>query len=206
MTGRTTARSLTALALVAAPLLVGAAPAQQPVFVLSGRGNGHGVGMAQDSARAMAAAGSSREQILSHFYPGTGRDRRSSLVRVAVWEAGSATGAVTVAVPGGARVSGGGHSAQARPGAHLRITVDGTGYHVREVTAPAAQGIALRAALMIGPSPSGGPLPLPLPTSAPRPGASLSPSPSAAPSRSPAAPVPGASRPAASAAPSSAAP
>src|SRR3954451_22096448 len=116
MTGRTTARSLTALALVAAPLLVGAAPAQQPVFVLSGRGHGHGVGMAQDSARAMAAAGNSYEQILSHFYPGTGRARRTSDVRVDVWDAGSATGAVTVTVPGGARVTGGGRSAEARPG------------------------------------------------------------------------------------------
>ena len=115
MTGCTPARSVAALALLAAPLLVGAAPAPQPVFVLSGRGFGHGVGMAQDSARAMAAAGNSREQILGHFYPGTGRGRRSSLVRVAVWEAGAATGAVTVTVPGGARITGGGRTAQAAP-------------------------------------------------------------------------------------------
>jgi len=196
------ARLVTAVALVAAPLLVGAGSSGQPVFVLSGRGFGHGVGMAQDSARAMAAAGSSREQVLAHFYPGTGRARRSGLVRVAVWEAGASTGAVTVTVPGGARVSGGGRTAQAAPGAQLRITVDGTGYHVRQAGA-AAQGIALRAALL---APTPGPLPNLLPSVSPAPRVSPAASPKPASSPSPAAPAPGASHPGASPAPSSAAP
>ena len=203
MTGRTPGRSLAALALAAAPLLTGAAAAPQPVFAIDGRGFGHGVGMAQDSARAMAAAGSNREQILGHFYPGTGRGRRGGPVRVAVWEAGAATGAVTVTVPDGARVSSGARSAQARPGAQLRISVDATGYHVREV-GPAPRAMALRAALLIGPTPSGGPLPNLLPSAPPAPGPSPTRSSAASPSAAPRAT--GSPRPAASTAPGATAP
>ena len=35
------------------------------------RGYGHGVGMSQAGARAMAAAGSDCVEILAHYYPGT---------------------------------------------------------------------------------------------------------------------------------------
>jgi SpoIID/LytB domain protein len=142
--------------------------------------------MAQDSAHAMAVAGADHERILSHFYPGTGRALRSSVLRVLVWEAGAPTGEVSVSVPQGARVSSDGGSAQARPGAVLRIVVDGSGYHVREVMSaqPAAQrGAAVRAALMDessspspSPSDSGDPLPNILPTVAPPPSPSSQPS------------------------------
>jgi stage II sporulation protein D len=37
----------------------------------TGRGNGHGVGMCQHGALAMARAGRSCEEILAHYYPGT---------------------------------------------------------------------------------------------------------------------------------------
>lgn len=40
-------------------------------FLLHGRGWGHGVGLCQIGAAAMAAAGHSAEEILSHYYPGT---------------------------------------------------------------------------------------------------------------------------------------
>ncbi|HAI86993.1 MAG TPA: amidase, partial [Firmicutes bacterium] len=40
-------------------------------FVFSGAGYGHGVGMCQYGARAMARAGYSYRAILEHYYPGT---------------------------------------------------------------------------------------------------------------------------------------
>lgn len=41
------------------------------VFVLDGRGYGHGIGMSQHGARAAAAAGLTWRQILTRYYPGT---------------------------------------------------------------------------------------------------------------------------------------
>jgi stage II sporulation protein D len=43
----------------------------QDGFVFVGSGNGHGVGMSQWGARALARSGSNHRQILAHFYPGT---------------------------------------------------------------------------------------------------------------------------------------
>ncbi len=40
-------------------------------FVFTGKGWGHGVGLCQVGAYGMARAGSSYEQILAHYYPGT---------------------------------------------------------------------------------------------------------------------------------------
>ncbi|MCA1720628.1 MAG: SpoIID/LytB domain-containing protein [Actinobacteria bacterium] len=114
-----TTRRVLALAAVASGVLLslpaGAAPTAE-VFVLDGKGYGHGVGMAQDSANAMAAAGLDHEQILQHFYPGTTRARRSSLIRVAVWEAGAPAGEVQLTVPRGAQVGDGSRSVQASGG------------------------------------------------------------------------------------------
>lgn len=41
-----------------------------PDFVLSGKGNGHGIGLSQWSAYNMAVAGQTSEQILKYFYTG----------------------------------------------------------------------------------------------------------------------------------------
>jgi stage II sporulation protein D len=43
----------------------------RPSLVVSGRGFGHGVGMSQWGALAMAQRGHSHVQILSHYYRGT---------------------------------------------------------------------------------------------------------------------------------------
>ena len=99
-------RSLAVLAAVTATVAgLGPAAAQEavpaPVVVVEGRGFGHGVGMPQDGAHAMAAAGSSAAAILSHFYPGTAIARRSATVRVGVHES---TGAAVIALPGGGEV------------------------------------------------------------------------------------------------------
>jgi SpoIID/LytB domain protein len=170
---------MTALTLPALPLLPAAAvPSAGAVLVLDGRGHGHGVGMAQDSANAMAAAGATHAQILGLFYPGTSRGSRASLIRVAVWEAGAPTGEVTVSAPGGARVSGDGRTADAPPGAVLRISSNGNGFSVRQV--PPGRGSALRVGLLESPSPSPGPLTpgLPSAASSPAPPAPTSPGPS----------------------------
>src|SRR5215213_163012 len=66
------------VAFLAATVWAGAAvpaPAQsaagEPVFTISGRGWGHGVGMSQWGAYGMARRGSGVRDIVSHYYPGT---------------------------------------------------------------------------------------------------------------------------------------
>ena len=41
------------------------------VFVFKGRGNGHGVGMSQYGAKALAEAGYTYDKILKYYYTGT---------------------------------------------------------------------------------------------------------------------------------------
>jgi stage II sporulation protein D len=64
-----------AAAASAAPLCTGscfAAPAGSgPLFLFTGHGFGHGVGMSQYGAYGYAEHGSSFEEILAHYYPGT---------------------------------------------------------------------------------------------------------------------------------------
>lgn len=70
------------LAAIAAVLVVAVASASgqqvppsaygEAVFVVSGRGWGHGVGMSQYGAYGQAVAGRTYEQILAHYYTGTG--------------------------------------------------------------------------------------------------------------------------------------
>ena len=182
----------TALAVLVASPAGAATPSAQQVFQFDGKGFGHGVGMAQVSAQAMALSGLDHEQILSHFYPGTGRARRSATLAVDVWEASAPTGSVTVAVPQGGHVTDGSRSATARPGAVLVVSVDATGYHVREQVTTPARAAAVRAGLVEqspspSPSPSSAdPVPSGLPTATPSPSvAPPSGSPSPSPSGSP---------------------
>jgi stage II sporulation protein D len=69
---------LAALVLVPAVLVTPASGQQAPpsaygeaVFVVSGRGWGHGVGMSQYGAYGQALAGHTYDQILAHYYSGT---------------------------------------------------------------------------------------------------------------------------------------
>jgi stage II sporulation protein D len=50
-------------------------------FVIAGSGHGHGVGMSQWGAQAMAERGADYREILEAFYPGTTLERRGSAVR-----------------------------------------------------------------------------------------------------------------------------
>ena len=67
-------RRTAALGAPAAPLpsgfLLGPTAAARGQFVLEGAGYGHGVGLCQYGAQAMAKSGRSAEQILAHAYPG----------------------------------------------------------------------------------------------------------------------------------------
>jgi len=55
----------------AAKLSARKSPPGSPVFVISGRGWGHGVGMAQWGAQGFAQQGYSYDEILAHYYRGT---------------------------------------------------------------------------------------------------------------------------------------
>lgn len=176
-------RAVLAGVVVALASPAGAAPAAQQVFAFDGRGYGHGVGMAQVSAQAMALSGLGREQILNHFYPGTGRASRSATLAVAVWEAEAPIGSVTVALPSGGRVSAGARVSEVPPGSVLVVSYDDAGYHVREPAG--ARPVALRAAF-VEESPTPTPLPTALPSGTPSPSvAPPSPTPSPSTSRSP---------------------
>ena len=47
----------------------------EPVFVITGRGWGHGVGMSQWGANGFARRGTSYDRILTHYYRGTSIER-----------------------------------------------------------------------------------------------------------------------------------
>jgi SpoIID/LytB domain protein len=77
---------LAALTVCVAALLLGAGVASASDLVISGAGNGHGVGMSQDGALGYAEHGSSYQAILAHYYTGTalGAAPTGSTVRVLV--------------------------------------------------------------------------------------------------------------------------
>src|SRR5213595_3270628 len=95
-------RVLVGVTLLAAVAPAPAAHAAVPVLVVDGKGWGHGVGMAQDGAYWMGQAGSRTNDILGHFYPGTGVGRASGTVRVAVLDVPSRD--TVVVFPGGGEI------------------------------------------------------------------------------------------------------
>jgi SpoIID/LytB domain protein len=103
-----------------------------PVLVIEGKGFGHGVGMPQDGAYAMAAAGSSAAAILSRFYPGTAIAKRAATVRVGVLDS---PGPVVVVLPGGGEVRDApsgpqspGFPVTVTPGGSVSITIESGKY------------------------------------------------------------------------------
>jgi SpoIID/LytB domain protein len=64
-------RSCLLIAGALAALALGAGPAGASTLVITGAGNGHGVGMSQDGALGYAQHGYSYEAILAHYYTGT---------------------------------------------------------------------------------------------------------------------------------------
>lgn len=118
-------------AVLTAPFNAGRAQEDSPgaEVVIAGRGFGHGVGLAQDGAYAMARAGASTRDILAAFYPGTGIGQRSGAVRVNLLDA--TVGDVVLGFPAGGEVGerGGEQSpglpVTIRPGGSLRVSFDG---------------------------------------------------------------------------------
>jgi peptidoglycan hydrolase-like amidase len=71
-------RLLLPVAVLAAVLGLAPSAGAGTLFVLKGRGWGHGVGMSQWGAFGMAKDGSTYRQILGHYYAGTTVERRSN--------------------------------------------------------------------------------------------------------------------------------
>ena len=120
-------RSLGAFAAVVAslaalPSVPAVAQPAPPVLVIEGKGFGHGVGMAQDGAYSMAAAGKSAAAILSHFYPCTAIARRTATVRVGIHES---PGPVVVVLPAGGEVRDAPSGAQS-PGFPVPVSPGGS--------------------------------------------------------------------------------
>src|SRR3972149_9813979 len=64
-------RRLLTLTVPAAALALSGPAAASPVFLISGAGWGHAIGMAQYGAYGFAQHGWTHDQILAHYYPGT---------------------------------------------------------------------------------------------------------------------------------------
>ena len=120
-----------------------------PILVIEGRGFGHGVGMAQDGAFWMGRAGSSTDQILAQFYPGTRSGRSKGTVRVPVLEAaparpggrpGPAITSAVVSFPNGGEIrdspsggQSGGFPVRVPPGGEARIVFERGQYRAERV-------------------------------------------------------------------------
>jgi len=120
-----------AAAVLAAGLLVlgvGAGttgPAERMVFLLSGRGFGHGVGMPQYGAYGAALAGWDAPRILRHYYRGAAiEETRPAPVRVLL---ASGLGSAEVSGAGGLQAveEGGGRRIPLSPGTVYRLRADG---------------------------------------------------------------------------------
>ncbi len=79
-----------------------AAAITEPVVIVDGSGDGHGVGMSQDGALTMGRAGNTAEEILSTFYPGTEVTSAGGVVGVRVLD--TADTRVEVGFPAGGEV------------------------------------------------------------------------------------------------------
>jgi SpoIID/LytB domain protein len=103
-------------------------------LVIDGRGFGHGVGMPQDGAHALAVAGADVDTILGTFYPGTSIGSRGGTVHAELLD--HPVGSVVVALPSGGEVMGGGGDQPAGfpvevgPGGSVRLALDGGRYRV----------------------------------------------------------------------------
>ena len=146
MSRRSLAASAALLAALGPLVALPASAEPAPVLVIEGKGFGHGVGMAQDGAFAMANEGSSAAKILSHFYPGTATARRTATVRVGVHES---PGPVVVVLPGGGEVRDSpsgpqspGFPVTVGPGGSVQLAFDGSNYVVTPVSGAAINRVA----------------------------------------------------------------
>jgi stage II sporulation protein D len=141
--------SLVFLVLVATVAATATAQSPQPaaaygeaLFVVSGRGYGHGVGMSQYGALGQAKAGRTYDRILAHYYAGTELGRATTReVRVLLAEGRSA---VTLASPVAFRVTDAAGKTYRfpagpltlRPSLELPVAEDGGPFEQPEPTPP----------------------------------------------------------------------
>lgn len=125
-------RRLVLLATVLAGALVLAAPAQPSLtFAVKGRGWGHGIGMSQYGAQGFAQHGRTYREILSHYYPGTTFDTRSSTMMKVLLSPGRSSlrigsdAAFTPQGPG-ANLAAGTWRATATAGGKLKLVMGGS--------------------------------------------------------------------------------
>lgn len=178
-----------------------AEPVAEPTVVIEGRGWGHGVGMAQDGALALGREGTSTEDILQHFYPGTTIGQGGGELRVVVVP-GSGDGQV-VSFPGGGEVrssrngpQGPGFPVKVVRGGSVRLRFDGayraepvsgatvaaqsvTGAAVLDTPAAQSQGDGLLGGVLGGGSPTTAPPPPPPQSGEQAPGEPIPPAPAA---------------------------
>ena len=127
---------------VCATSCTAAAAGSGPLFLISGHGWGHGVGMSQYGAQGYALHGYSYQQILSHYYPGTTIGTTSTtLIRVLLTD-GAKTLTLSSTVP--YTVTDGTGAAHALPAGAITL---GTSLRVN--------GQALAAPLTFAPSTGG---------------------------------------------------
>jgi stage II sporulation protein D len=150
-------------------MLVALAPAPAhaepaPQLVVEGRGFGHGVGLPQDGAYALATQGASAAAIMSHFYPGTAIARRAATVRVGVLDA---PGPVVVVLPSGGEVrdaaagpQSAGFPITVTPGGSVSLAVEGGKYKATPL-AGATVNRAPAAAVPVAPAPTPPPTTVP---------------------------------------------
>lgn len=133
---------MTLCALVLAIGWMPSARAAVPVLVIDGKGFGHGVGLSQEGALTMGRQGASTEQILGHFYPGTGLARGAGgNVRVVVHHIPAVPTSAMLSFPSGGEVrgSGEGFPVSVSPGAAVRVIWNGTRYTVEGGTPAGTQ-------------------------------------------------------------------
>ena len=82
MGSHTVMRRISFLVAVFAALAFTSSAATSTLFVLRGKGWGHGIGMSQWGAQGFAQHGSTHQQILAHYYRGTTLGMRTGNVRV----------------------------------------------------------------------------------------------------------------------------
>ena len=133
-------RRVLAALCVTAGLLAAAAssasPARADDWVVRGSGFGHGVGMSQYGAKAMADAGRTAPQILAHYYRGTTYDKvaDTATIRVNVRHRVSSTAIVGQALTAGGgtiRVAAGGRTLSAPAGRTVTVVRSGSGVVAR---------------------------------------------------------------------------
>ncbi|MGI8778057.1 MAG: SpoIID/LytB domain-containing protein [Acidimicrobiales bacterium] len=101
--------------------------------VLDGKGFGHGVGMSQDGAYAMAKAGNSTQEILAAFYPGTSIGRGGGTLAVSLdkpqpgFEVAFPSGGQVRDAPSGPQSPG--FPVTVAPGGSVHLSSDGGLYH-----------------------------------------------------------------------------